>query len=66
MFLFLNLDFNKIEFCVKLDILKIEFYVYFQVKLNISNIEFHLNFQKNKINGKICIDLDIANVEFYL
>ena len=41
--------FLKIKICVKLKILKIEFYVYFQVKLNISNIEFHLNFQKNKI-----------------
>ena len=30
--------------CIKLDILKIEYYVYFQVELNITNVEFHLNF----------------------
>ena len=29
MFLFYKLDFNKIKFCVKFDIIKIEFYVYF-------------------------------------
>ena len=30
-----------------------------------SNVEFHLNFQK-KLSGKICIELDIANIEFHL
>ena len=29
MLIFFKLDFNKIELCVKLDILKIEYYVYF-------------------------------------
>ena len=29
MFLFYKLDFNKIKFGVKFDIIKIEFYVYF-------------------------------------
>jgi len=33
------------------------------VKFNISNVEFHLNFQK-KLSDKICIELNIANVEF--
>ena len=42
MHMFLELKFNKIEFCVKLNILKIEFYVYFWVELDIANIEFHL------------------------
>ena len=36
MYLFLNLDFNKIEFYVKFDIFKIEFYVYFQVPIKFS------------------------------
>ena len=35
------------------------------LELNNSNVKFHLNFQKN-ISGKICIELDIANVEFHL
>ena len=29
--LFFKLDFNKIELCVKLDILKIEFYIYIYI-----------------------------------
>ena len=48
MHLFFILNFNKIEFCVKLDILTIEFYS-----------------QKN-LSGKICIELDIANIKFHL
>ena len=64
--LFLKFDFNKIELCVKLDTLKIKLYVYFYMELNISNVEFYLNFQKKKISGKICIEFDIANAEFYL
>ena len=48
MSLFFKLDFNKIEFCIKHEILKIELYVYFKVELDISNVEFHLNFQTIK------------------
>ena len=56
--------FLKLEFCKKLDILKIELYIY-KVKLDISNIEFHLNFQKKK-SVKICKELDITTVKFHL
>ena len=35
------------------------------MKLDISNNEFHLDFQKN-LNDKICIKLDIVNVELHL
>ena len=63
----MELDFNTIELCVKLDILKIKLYVYFKVGLNISNVKFHLNFQKKKkLNDKIYIELDIANVKLYI
>ena len=65
MSLFLKFDFNKIELCVKLDIFKIEFYVYFKVELDISSVEFHLNFKKN-LSDKICIELNISNIEFHL
>ena len=34
MYMFLKLDFYKIELCIKLDILKIEFYVYFYMELD--------------------------------
>ena len=34
-------------------------------ELNIRKVEFHLNFQKN-ISDKICVELDIVNVEFHM
>ena len=60
----MELDFYKIKFCVKLENLKIEFYVYFQVEFDISNVKFHLNLKKKKLMAKICIKLDIVKVEF--
>ena len=48
MSLFFKHDFNKIKFYVKLDILKIEVYIYFEVEFDISNVKFYLNFQKKK------------------
>lgn len=61
----MELDFYKIKFCVKLENLKIEFYVYFQVEFDISNVKFHLNLKKKKkLMAKICIELDIVKVEF--
>jgi len=63
----LEFNFNKIEFCIKLNILKIKLYVYFQVELDINNVKFHLDFQKKIIIiSKKYIKLDNANVKFYL
>ena len=63
--LILKLNFDKIEFfCKTWYPQNLVLYVYLS-RLNISNVKFHLNFQKKKKNlsGKICIDLNIANVE---
>ena len=60
MSLFWNLILRISSF-IELNILQIEFYVYFYVELEINNVEFHLNFQKN-LSDKICI----ANVKFHM
>ena len=34
------------------------------MKLDFSKVEFQLNFYKKNLSGKICIKLDIVNIEF--
>lgn len=49
----------NVEFCLKLNISNIEFYVYFYIKF----IKFYSKFSKKKKSGKILIKLDIVNVK---